>query len=168
MSSTDPIMDDAARLEARAAFADSPQMDELLSTLKERGYAVEAGGEMVDPDDDDDDENGADGAEVSTEEATEGESGEGGPAAVVEGEQDTSAQAAAAVAPGEPEDAVVEVEETKVEVGGEEDNEETGGVIGAGGMADTRDPETLDHDDPRKSISAAPSFEEYLKARASA
>ncbi|CAM9672986.1 unnamed protein product [Sphacelaria rigidula] len=32
-------------------------------------------------------------------------------------------------------------------------------------MADTRDPELLDHDDPRKSISAAPTFEEYLKAR---
>ena len=40
-------------------------------------------------------------------------------------------------------------------------NQETG----AGGMADTRDPDTLDDEDPRKSISAAPSFEEYLKAR---
>mmetsp|Transcript_32165 Transcript_32165/g.78150 ORF Transcript_32165/g.78150 Transcript_32165/m.78150 type:complete len:205 (+) Transcript_32165:137-751(+) len=37
--------------------------------------------------------------------------------------------------------------------------------LGAGGMADTRDPDALDHDDPRKSISAAPSFEEYLKLR---
>eukprot|EP00520_Triparma_pacifica_P005240 CAMPEP_0118672154 /NCGR_PEP_ID=MMETSP0785-20121206/22385_1 /TAXON_ID=91992 /ORGANISM="Bolidomonas pacifica, Strain CCMP 1866" /LENGTH=81 /DNA_ID=CAMNT_0006567089 /DNA_START=18 /DNA_END=263 /DNA_ORIENTATION=- len=37
---------------------------------------------------------------------------------------------------------------------------------GAGGMADTRDPETKeDKDDPRKSISAAPSFEEYMKQR---
>eukprot|EP00566_Odontella_aurita_P036792 CAMPEP_0113574366 /NCGR_PEP_ID=MMETSP0015_2-20120614/27109_1 /TAXON_ID=2838 /ORGANISM="Odontella" /LENGTH=136 /DNA_ID=CAMNT_0000477499 /DNA_START=52 /DNA_END=459 /DNA_ORIENTATION=+ /assembly_acc=CAM_ASM_000160 len=36
---------------------------------------------------------------------------------------------------------------------------------GAGGMFDTRDPETMDHEDPRKSISAAPSFEEYLKSR---
>lgn len=38
--------------------------------------------------------------------------------------------------------------------------------IGAGGMADTRDPEAHDDEDPRKSISAAPSFEEYLKQRA--
>ena len=38
-------------------------------------------------------------------------------------------------------------------------------VKGAGGMADTRDPETKDDDDARKSISAAPSFEEYMKMR---
>ncbi|KAL7536251.1 hypothetical protein ACHAXR_007022, partial [Thalassiosira sp. AJA248-18] len=38
--------------------------------------------------------------------------------------------------------------------------------IGSGGMADTRDPEAKDDEDPRKSISAAPSFEEYLKERA--
>ena len=38
--------------------------------------------------------------------------------------------------------------------------------IGAGGMADTRNPDAKDDDDPRKSISAAPSFEEYLKQRA--
>ena len=37
--------------------------------------------------------------------------------------------------------------------------------IGAGGMADTRNPDVLEHEDPRKSISAAPSFEEYLKQR---
>lgn len=37
--------------------------------------------------------------------------------------------------------------------------------LGAGGMADTRDPDALVHEDPRKSISAAPSFEEYLKMR---
>mmetsp|Transcript_15988 Transcript_15988/g.46915 ORF Transcript_15988/g.46915 Transcript_15988/m.46915 type:complete len:87 (+) Transcript_15988:30-290(+) len=37
--------------------------------------------------------------------------------------------------------------------------------IGAGGMADTRDPDEMTHEDPRKSISAAPSFEEYLKQR---
>lgn len=37
--------------------------------------------------------------------------------------------------------------------------------IGAGGMADTRDPAPKDDEDPRKSISAAPSFEEYLKQR---
>ncbi|CAJ1953692.1 unnamed protein product [Cylindrotheca closterium] len=36
---------------------------------------------------------------------------------------------------------------------------------GAGGMADTRDPEAFNDDDARKSISAAPSFEEYLKSR---
>jgi len=40
-----------------------------------------------------------------------------------------------------------------------------GPVIGAGGMADTRDPDAHDDEDPRKSISAAPSFEEYLKMR---
>jgi uncharacterized surface protein with fasciclin (FAS1) repeats len=33
-------------------------------------------------------------------------------------------------------------------------------------MADTRNPEPMKHEDPRKSISAAPSFEEYLKQRA--
>ena len=33
-------------------------------------------------------------------------------------------------------------------------------------MADTRDPEAYADEDPRKSISAAPSFEEYLKQRA--
>ena len=33
-------------------------------------------------------------------------------------------------------------------------------------MADTRDPEASNNEDPRKSISAAPSFEEYLKQRA--
>lgn len=38
--------------------------------------------------------------------------------------------------------------------------------IGAGGMADTRNPDAKDDEDPRKSISAAPSFEEYLKQRA--
>ena len=32
-------------------------------------------------------------------------------------------------------------------------------------MADTRDPAAMDDADPRKSISAAPSFEEYLKSR---
>ncbi|CAM9983856.1 unnamed protein product [Ectocarpus sp. 8 AP-2014] len=37
--------------------------------------------------------------------------------------------------------------------------------IGTGGMADTRDPDALDHEDPRKSISAAPSFAEYLKSK---
>lgn len=37
--------------------------------------------------------------------------------------------------------------------------------IGAGGMADTRDPASYVDEDPRKSISAAPSFEEYLKQR---
>ena len=40
--------------------------------------------------------------------------------------------------------------------------------VGAGGMADTRDPEKLDHEDKRKSISEAPSFEEYLKQREAA
>lgn len=38
--------------------------------------------------------------------------------------------------------------------------------IGAGGMADTRNPDAYVDDDPRKSISAAPSFEEYMKQRA--
>eukprot|EP00577_Skeletonema_sp_RCC1716_P031652 CAMPEP_0113399792 /NCGR_PEP_ID=MMETSP0013_2-20120614/15745_1 /TAXON_ID=2843 ORGANISM="Skeletonema costatum, Strain 1716" /NCGR_SAMPLE_ID=MMETSP0013_2 /ASSEMBLY_ACC=CAM_ASM_000158 /LENGTH=88 /DNA_ID=CAMNT_0000284751 /DNA_START=279 /DNA_END=545 /DNA_ORIENTATION=- /assembly_acc=CAM_ASM_000158 len=38
--------------------------------------------------------------------------------------------------------------------------------IGSGGMADTRNPETHEDEDPRKSSSAAPSFEEYLKERA--
>lgn len=33
-------------------------------------------------------------------------------------------------------------------------------------MADTRDPDVMVDEDPRKSISAAPSFEEYLKQRA--
>ncbi|GMH62128.1 hypothetical protein TrVE_jg8535 [Triparma verrucosa] len=37
--------------------------------------------------------------------------------------------------------------------------------LGSGGMADTRDPETKVDEDPRKSISAAPSFEEYMKQR---
>jgi hypothetical protein len=37
--------------------------------------------------------------------------------------------------------------------------------LGAGGMADTRDPDALIHEDPRKSIAEAPSFEEYLKMR---
>ena len=36
---------------------------------------------------------------------------------------------------------------------------------GAGGMFDTRDPDAFEHEDPRKSIKAAPSFEEYLKQR---
>mmetsp|Transcript_27415 Transcript_27415/g.62954 ORF Transcript_27415/g.62954 Transcript_27415/m.62954 type:complete len:80 (+) Transcript_27415:219-458(+) len=39
------------------------------------------------------------------------------------------------------------------------------GGKGAGGMYDTRDPEPFEDEDPRKSISAAPSFEEYLKSR---
>jgi len=38
--------------------------------------------------------------------------------------------------------------------------------IGSGGMADTRNPDAYQDEDPRKSISAAPSFEEYLKQRA--
>ncbi|CAM9713392.1 unnamed protein product [Ectocarpus fasciculatus] len=37
--------------------------------------------------------------------------------------------------------------------------------IGTGGMADTRDPAPVNHADPRKSISAAPSFAEYLKSK---
>lgn len=37
--------------------------------------------------------------------------------------------------------------------------------LGAGGMADTRDPDAFVDADARKSISAAPSFEEYLKMR---
>jgi len=37
--------------------------------------------------------------------------------------------------------------------------------LGSGGMADTRDPDAFADEDPRKSISAAPSFEEYLKMR---
>lgn len=37
--------------------------------------------------------------------------------------------------------------------------------IGAGGMFDTRNPGAFEDEDPRKSISAAPSFEEYLKMR---
>jgi hypothetical protein len=32
-------------------------------------------------------------------------------------------------------------------------------------MFDTRDPEPMKHEDPRKSISEAPSFEEYMKQR---
>jgi hypothetical protein len=40
-----------------------------------------------------------------------------------------------------------------------------GPELGAGGMADTRNPEPVKHEDPRKSISEAPSFEEYLKMR---
>ena len=36
---------------------------------------------------------------------------------------------------------------------------------GAGGMFDTRNPDPVQHEDARKSISAAPSFEEYLKQR---
>jgi hypothetical protein len=32
-------------------------------------------------------------------------------------------------------------------------------------MFDTRDPEPVKHEDPRKSITAAPSFEEYMKMR---
>jgi hypothetical protein len=39
---------------------------------------------------------------------------------------------------------------------------------GSGGMFDTRDPDAQDNEDPRKSISAAPSFEEYLKQREAA
>lgn len=56
------------------------------------------------------------------------------------------------------------VAEEVVMVAEQEENADTV-VRGVGGMADTRDPELLDHDDPRKSISAAPTFEEYLKAR---
>merc|ERR1719162_2887462 len=40
-----------------------------------------------------------------------------------------------------------------------------GPTLGSGGMADTRDPDAMAHEDARKSISAAPSFEEYLKMR---
>ena len=40
-----------------------------------------------------------------------------------------------------------------------------GPAKGAGGMFDTRDPDAFEHEDPRKSIKAAPSFEEYLKQR---
>jgi len=40
-----------------------------------------------------------------------------------------------------------------------------GPEIGAGGMADTRNPDAYVDEDPRKSISDAPSFEEYLKMR---
>merc|ERR1719506_306494 len=44
--------------------------------------------------------------------------------------------------------------------------EEGEGKLGAGGMADTRDPEPfVNETDKRQSISQAPSFEEYLKSR---
>jgi hypothetical protein len=36
---------------------------------------------------------------------------------------------------------------------------------GAGGMFDTRNPDAVEHEDSRKSISQAPSFEEYMKQR---
>jgi len=39
------------------------------------------------------------------------------------------------------------------------------GEKGAGGMYDTRNPDEYVDEDPRKSISAAPSFEEYMKQR---
>lgn len=39
------------------------------------------------------------------------------------------------------------------------------GHVGAGGMADTRDPDAMTHEDPRKSISAAPSFADYMASR---
>lgn len=42
-----------------------------------------------------------------------------------------------------------------------------GPVFGAGGMADTRDPDAFNDPDARKSISEAPSFEEYMKMRQS-
>merc|ERR1719321_2414512 len=46
--------------------------------------------------------------------------------------------------------------------------EEGEGKLGAGGMADTRDPEPfVNETDKRQSISQAPSFEEYLKSRQS-
>ena len=38
-------------------------------------------------------------------------------------------------------------------------------TLGAGGMADTRDPEAFEDADARKSISSAPTFEEYMKLR---
>jgi hypothetical protein len=37
---------------------------------------------------------------------------------------------------------------------------------GAGGMFDTRNPDAIKHEDARKSISEAPTFEEYMKMRA--
>jgi len=40
-----------------------------------------------------------------------------------------------------------------------------GPKVGSGGMMDSRDPDAFAHEDARKSISAAPSFEEYLKMR---
>ena len=53
---------------------------------------------------------------------------------------------------------------SKVVVRGENPNED--GKLGAGGMADTRDPEPfVNETDKRQSISQAPSFEEYLKSR---
>jgi hypothetical protein len=39
---------------------------------------------------------------------------------------------------------------------------------GAGGMFDTRNPNAMKHDDARKSISEAPTFEEYMKMRGAA
>ena len=53
---------------------------------------------------------------------------------------------------------------SKVVVRGENPDED--GKLGAGGMADTRDPEPfVNETDKRQSISQAPSFEEYLKSR---
>ena len=43
-----------------------------------------------------------------------------------------------------------------------------GAELGAGGMADTRNPDAVVHEDARKSISEAPSFEEYMKQRSGA
>lgn len=92
------------------------------------------------------------------------------------GIQEADADAEDAAPPAEPaaETTAVETrkeeakqEELSIEVGtGGEQQHDVG--LGAGGMADTRDPNPMDHADPRKSISAAPTFEEYLKARSSA
>merc|ERR1719461_148796 len=68
-----------------------------------------------------------------------------------------AAGAAAFTAPAAP-------QVSKVVVRGENPNED--GKLGAGGMADTRDPTPfVNESDKRQSISQAPSFEEYLKSR---
>lgn len=54
---------------------------------------------------------------------------------------------------------------TLITIDSQHGEEEDDHKKGSGGMNDTRDPDPVDDPDPRKSISSAPSFEEYLKRR---
>lgn len=133
--------------EAQKKLIDSPEMESYMKSLIAEGYMVEIGGKPTSAE------------TLATEAAADASSETDEEDTLVEGADEDDASGL--------EEAPQDVEGSAEEAAAEGEENEEGPVLGAGGMADTRDPEVMDHEDPRKSISAAPSFEDYLKSRSS-